>query len=359
MTVCMSSPTSCLPNFTSLASSHTSPPLHTPPHPPNDTHTTATQDNPPESPPASPAITMGKFFNWPPFVAVPIDANTGKPLDPNVGMRVQREFYNVGKDGKGKKVMVAHKSGSSAAAAGEGKKEDSGKNGGGEKKDKAVGADGGGAKVSDFTSLHLLACFGFFAWDLLHARHTDTMAATQKAADAPFTDDEDATLKRMKDEKKSWNEIIEVLGRNKKVLQDRFKELNAGGGGGNDTKKDEKKDNGKKGSNDDAEGKKDKPDTKKENKKQDKKPEAAKPSSAKAASVAGSNGQARFTMNEWMTLQEDDVFSFAELQCLSELMLRDERHRWMRLASAFYDKTGRRVHPDDIREKFGEMGGLK
>ena len=186
------------------------------------------------------------------------------------------------------------------------------------------------------------------------------MATTQKAADAPFTDDEDATLKRMKDEKKSWNEIIEVLGRNKKVLQDRFKELN-GGGGGNDAKKDEKKDNanGKKGGNGDSEDKKDKPDNKKESKKQDKKPSPAKPASAKAGSVAGSHGQARFTMNEWMTLQEDDVFSFAELQCLSELMLRDERHRWMRLASAFYDKTGRRVHPDDIREKFGDMGGLK
>ena len=211
-----------------------------------------------------------------------------------------------------------------------------------------------------YTSLHFIS-FTYllcgFVLNLDHAQRTDIMANTQKAADAPFTDDEDATLKRMKDEKKSWNEIIEVLGRNKKVLQDRFKELNGGGGGGNDTKKDEKKDNGKKDG--DGEGKKDKPDTKKENKKQDKKPEAAKPAYAKAGSAAGSNDQARFTMNEWMTLQEDDVFSFAELQCLSELMLRDERHRWMRLASAFYDKTGRRVHPDDIREKFGEMGGLK
>jgi predicted CopG family antitoxin len=308
---------------------------------------------------------MGKFFNWPPFVAVPIDADTRKPLDPNVGMRVKREFYNVGKDGKGKKVMIAHKTGS-AAAAEDGKKEyggkkegngngkGKGKNGGGDKKDNAAGAGGAGEKVSHFTSSTYLLCV--FARNLDHLQHTDNMATTQKVAEAPFTDEDDATLKRMKDEKKSWNEIIEVLGRNKKVLQDRFKEIN--GGGGNDTKEDENKDNGKKGGNGNGEGKKDKFDNKKESKKQDKKPEPAKPAAVKAGSVAGSNGQARFTMNEWMTLQEDDVFSFGELQCLSELMLRDERHRWTRLASAFYDKTGRRVHPDDIRDKFGEMSAV-
>lgn len=98
---------------------------------------------------------MGKFFNWPPFVAVPIDADTGKPLDPNVGMRVKREFYNVGTDGKGKKVMIAHKSGSAAAEGGN-------KEGGGtkqtnnakEKRADAGGAGWAGQKVSCL--LHLL-----------------------------------------------------------------------------------------------------------------------------------------------------------------------------------------------------------
>ena len=59
---------------------------------------------------------MGKFFNWPPFVAVAIDADTGKPLDPNVGMRVKREFYDVKKAKNGQKVMVAHRSGSNAGS---------------------------------------------------------------------------------------------------------------------------------------------------------------------------------------------------------------------------------------------------
>lgn len=60
---------------------------------------------------------MGKHFNWPPFVAVALDADTGKPVDPNIGMRVKREFYNVGKDGKGRKVVVAHKTGSGSQVA--------------------------------------------------------------------------------------------------------------------------------------------------------------------------------------------------------------------------------------------------
>ena len=61
---------------------------------------------------------MGKWFNWPPFVAVAIDTDTGKPVDPNIGMRTRREFYNIGKDGKGKKVLIAHKSPAGSQAGG-------------------------------------------------------------------------------------------------------------------------------------------------------------------------------------------------------------------------------------------------
>ena len=81
---------------------------------------------------------------------------------------------------------------------------------------------------------------------------------------------------------------------------------------------------------------------------------------AKASSAAGStgSGQACFTMNEWQTLQEDSLFSFGELQCLSELIMRDQSQTWLRIAAAFYDKTGRRVHPEDIREKFESMAAM-
>lgn len=74
----------------------------------------------------------------------------------------------------------------------------------------------------------------------------------------------------------------------------------------------------------------------------------------KAASKVGSKSgsEARFTMGEWVTLQEDDIFSFGELQLLSELIAQYDLGRWQMVASRFFDKTGRRVHPDDVRDKF-------
>lgn len=49
---------------------------------------------------------------------------------------------------------------------------------------------------------------------------------------------------------------------------------------------------------------------------------------------------------------QDDLFSFAELQLLSELVAKHHADRWGMVASRFFDKTGRRVHPDDVRDKF-------
>ncbi|KAK5108604.1 hypothetical protein LTR62_008180 [Meristemomyces frigidus] len=75
---------------------------------------------------------------------------------------------------------------------------------------------------------------------------------------------------------------------------------------------------------------------------------------AKAPSTPGI-GESRFTMNEWLTLQEDSLFSFGELQCLSEIIMKDQKQTWLRIAARFFDLTGRRVHPNDIREKFEAM----
>ena len=176
-----------------------------------------------------------------------------------------------------------------------------------------------------------------------------------------------------------------MLGRNKAQLAAHFKEIKDIDGG--DTKKDE---GGKKGDMKGGDGKtnkatdgnkKEKKKTKAEKKEEraaaakvegEKKKAAAMAeksaskdtakatANSKAPSAAGSNrsGQARFTMNEWQTLQEDSLFSFGELQCLSELIMRDQSQTWLRIAAAFYDKTGRRVHPEDIREKFESMAAM-
>ena len=187
--------------------------------------------------------------------------------------------------------------------------------------------------------------------------------AAQKDPDAPFTAEEDAKLKELKAEGKTWAQIVNEMGRPKKAITVRWNEIkNAGGDAGAEGKKDGGEKKGGKGDKAGAEDNNKKADKqeKKANKKDktDNKPAEEKRAPSKAGSISGGSGQARFTMNEWMTLQEDDLFSFGELQCLSELMMRDERHRWMRIASAFFDKTGRRIHPEDIREKFVEMGGM-
>lgn len=80
--------------------------------------------------------------------------------------------------------------------------------------------------------------------------------------------------------------------------------------------------------------------------------------SVKAAAAGAGGDETRFTLSEWLTLQSDNLFTISELQFLSELIMRDQNQTWLRIASLFYDKTGRKVHPEDIREKFERMAGM-
>lgn len=80
--------------------------------------------------------------------------------------------------------------------------------------------------------------------------------------------------------------------------------------------------------------------------------------SVKAAADAGGGEETRFTLSEWLTLQSDNLFTISELQLLSSIIMRDQNQTWLRIASVFYDKTGRKVHPEDIREKFERMAGM-
>jgi hypothetical protein len=203
----------------------------------------------------------------------------------------------------------------------------------------------------------------------------------------------------MKEAQRSWKDITAELGRPKHELTKRWKEIQgqpvggaaAGGedaekkddgggekgkqqqGGGKQGKKGKQGGGGRGDGGDNAknEGKADKKDKQQQQQKdkkkdsngvakESKKKSTEKPASAKAGSTRStrSNGEARFTMDEWLSLQEDDVFSFGELQCLSEIIMKDQRLTWLRIAAAFYNKTGRRVHPDDIREKFEEMAAM-
>ena len=185
---------------------------------------------------------------------------------------------------------------------------------------------------------------------------------------APFTVEEDERLKKMKAEGKTWREIATEMHRPQGQLKNRNKEINPDGDGGEGYRGGKKDGNGKRGGGDNEnnnnhaqnkeESKKDKKAAKEDQPEKEKKEKPSNKAPSKAPSKAVSNGEARFTMKEWITLQEDDMFSFGELQCLSELLMRDENQRWLRIASRFFDLTGRRVHPQDIKEKFAEIGAM-
>ncbi|KAK4547269.1 hypothetical protein LTR36_000924 [Oleoguttula mirabilis] len=315
-------------------------------------------------------MTLKYLAGWRPYRIIPLDADTGKPLDPNIGRKTYVTYYNIKKSRNGSNSVVAHRSSAGSVAGGEkgkGGNHDAKKNGSGN----GNGKNNGGKNGDGVT----------------------------------WTAEEDARLKALKAENKSWKEIIEEMGRPKHELVARFKEIkdtdageeqkdgagkkggeggkkdkNKGGGGANDDGGGTKNDGegkGKKNKKGDkqqqqtaeekkaaglkiaAEKKKEKEEAEKKAAADDKKKTSQRSSGGKAASAAGSGkGEARFTMGEWMTLQEDSLFSFGELQCLSELIMRDQNQTWLRIAAAFYDKTGRRVHPDDIREKFEEMAAM-
>ncbi|KAK5754168.1 hypothetical protein LTS12_015694 [Elasticomyces elasticus] len=301
---------------------------------------------------------------WP-FRLVALDADTGKPLDSNIGRRTTVTYYDIKKDSNGKRSVVAHKSPVPSVHDVKGKDDDKTKKNGNDGKNNNYN-QGGNKKKNDNKK----------------DEKKDNKGGDKNPSNKPFTDDEDAELKALvaKPDYK-WKDIAKEMKRGQQTLKDRWKEI------GDDTdpdnrsgeeKKDDKKDDKKDGGGGETKGMS-KKEKKAANKAEKEKAEAggggegkigkqqneskkdkSKPAAAKAPSKVGSagGGEARFTMNEWLTLQEDSLFSFGELQCLSELIMRDQNQTWLRIAATFYDKTGRRVHPDDIREKFEEMATM-
>lgn len=74
-------------------------------------------------------------------------------------------------------------------------------------------------------------------------------------------------------------------------------------------------------------------------------------------SVAPSSSRTAYTLATTPSLTEDDLFSFGELQALSELIGKDMQRMWQRVSAAFFDMTGRRIAAEDIRDKFEGLGG--
>ena len=274
------------------------------------------------------------FFRKP-FKFFAIDADTGQPLDPNVRKKTRVTYYELQNGSNGSKKLVAHKTPSQVSKPAEGKAEEP-------------------AKPAEDT----------------------------KGEDSPWTEAQDKTITEMKTAGRTWADIGKEVGRAKHEVSARWKEINPDKGKNEDAGK---KDNGgggkqgeqvkgNKGNNGQGQGKRNKgggsnnqnnnQNNNNQKKKNDnnnkqnnnKKEDKSKNQNDKPASNNGNTtNEARFTMNDWLTLQEDDVFSFGELQCLSELIAKDLNQGWQRVAAKFFDLTGRRVHPDDVREKFESM----
>ncbi|KAI7228103.1 hypothetical protein KC330_g8078 [Hortaea werneckii] len=256
-----------------------------------------------------------------------------KPTDPNLGRKTYVTYYDVRKSRNGSKSIVAHKSATPSAASG-----------------------------------------------------------NDKDGQTEFSAEEDAKLKELKDANTSWKDIAEQMNRQTQELKTRWGQIKPtineqkpqqqGKGNAKGTQNQQSNQQGKKGG---------KPQTKEQEEAAAKKreerqkrreeaenpvslapapapstkpapfpsnPQNPTPGSIRAAATGAGRDETRFSLSEWLTLQSDSLFTISELQFLSEIIMRDQNQTWLRIASLFYDRTGRKVHPEDIREKFERMAGM-
>ncbi|KAI4139765.1 MAG: hypothetical protein L6R39_006128 [Caloplaca ligustica] len=236
------------------------------------------------------------------------------------------------------------------------------------------------------------------------AKPAEDAKPAEEAAKTPFTPAEDVALLSLKGQNKPWKEIAEVLvGRDKDELRHRYKEIggvvggNAGEAGKQGATVEPVKEGaapaqpnqgkGNKGKQQKGEG------GKKGKGKQDEaaKPEEKKDEPAAAAAAAvpapaptnpneavvadkkdakikgilrrGSDGALQFgeavipdgatTLNGCpiIYLEENDPLDVYELSFLYNMNCTFEEERWIRMASRFFDRTGKRIEPEWLKEK--------
>ncbi|KAK1019900.1 hypothetical protein LTR54_000544 [Friedmanniomyces endolithicus] len=274
-------------------------------------------------------MTRNHLTGFWPFRLVPIDADTRQPLDPNLGRRTAVTYYDIKKDGKGKSSIVAHRSPAPSTHGGNGKEEEkNGKKGSNGEKVKKGGKNDAKAKKKD-------------------AKKDGGGNNDKNPNFREWTAEEDTELKKLMAEGNTLKQIAKEMKRGQAQIKKRWAEIG-------DTAKVEGVDL----KNTESHAEEHKHASKKEKKAAKKAAEAAASHHAaekKDTKPDRNDGEARFTLHEWQTLTEDSIFSLGELQYLSELAMRDQSQNWERIAGKFYDKTGRRVHAHDIRDKFVQM----
>lgn len=124
------------------------------------------------------------------------------------------------------------------------------------------------------------------------------------------TEAEIEALKKMKDQGRSWAEILWAM-------------IKAIESGDEHQKQDAKKDNGR----------------------------VAVESKANTAKD-DQTGPPRYNIDEWIELTEDEDFTFDNLKDLGDILAGDVDERWERVASRYFDATGHRVTGQQIQDKF-------
>ncbi|KAF1356734.1 hypothetical protein BDV97DRAFT_418065 [Delphinella strobiligena] len=164
--------------------------------------------------------------------------------------------------------------------------------------------------------------------------------ANEPAGVAVFTPEQDAQLLLLKLQNKTWRDISQQMGKPAGVLRHRFREIKPSRFDTAAAVSKRRHDKGK------YEGKHDNERRKKERKQEHERRQSSTAASAYApASVTSSATLGVFQ------LEEDEDFSYGELQALFEILDADMSMVWDRVASTFYNNSGRRVLPSVIKGK--------
>lgn len=191
-----------------------------------------------------------------------------------------------------------------------------------------------------------------------------------------WTAEQDATIRKLKAENKSWKDIAIEVGASKKDVQNRFKELQK-------SQEDGKKGDEKKKDNSPAEysglgalfdseaapfgekEKKDKkdnrsspePEKKKKKDSQAQKKEEKSDKSSPTKTVPGGAGTAKQEMTAVdKAPKPDDIWTKDDCAVLGMLKERYENHKWQHMQAGFFNWTGRMVNASIIEEKFKDDG---
>lgn len=167
----------------------------------------------------------------------------------------------------------------------------------------------------------------------------DNSANKDSSSENTFSAEQDAKLLEMKADNKSWKDIAAEIGKAQWQLKARFKEIKPADGNTANKPSDGKAKGGKKQNGDNKANQGKKVDLKNAKHSKD-----------------GEGDEAKFGIDEWMELTEDDIFSFYDLKILRDLVAQDAEWMWLRIASRFFDETGKRVDGSEIKKKFDDMG---